>query len=314
MEIFETLDAVSGIRPSAVALGNFDGVHLGHQELIKRTVEKARNEGLAAAVFTFSSHPKNLLPKEKKVKNIIVREDKEKLIASLGVDYLFNVPFTKAIMTMSPQTFAEQLLVDKFNMKAAFCGFNYHFGYKAAGNPEVLRSLGQTLGYQVTEIPPYKIKGEVVSSSLIRTLIASGQVEKCMTYMGRHYTIGGEVVVGNRLGKKLGFPTSNLVIDPSMVTPPNGVYVTYCTYNGVRYPGVTNVGIKPTIGHYNKNVETHIFNFDKELYGKHITVEFLKKTRDEVKFDSVRELSEQIVRDCRDARVFHEKLKERGEI
>lgn len=314
MEIFETLDAVSGIRPSAVALGNFDGVHLGHQELIKRTVEKARSEGLAAAVFTFSSHPKNLLPKEKKVKNIIVREDKEKLIASLGVDYLFNVPFTKAIMTMSPQDFVKKLLVDKFNMKAAFCGFNYHFGYKAAGNPEVLRSLGQTLDYQVTEIPPYKIKGEVVSSSLIRTLIASGQVEKCRTYMGRHYTIGGEVVVGNRLGKKLGFPTSNLVIDPSMVTPPNGVYVTYCTYNGVRYPGVTNVGIKPTIGHYNKNVETHIFNFDKELYGKHITVEFLKKTRDEVKFDSVRELSEQIVRDCRDARVFHEKLKERGEV
>lgn len=314
MEIFETLDAVSGIRPSAVALGNFDGVHLGHQELIKRTVEKARSEGLAAAVFTFSSHPKNLLPKEKKVKNIIVREDKEKLIASLGVDYLFNVPFTKAIMTMSPQDFVKKLLVDKFNMKAAFCGFNYHFGYKAAGNPEFLRSLGQTLDYQVTEIPPYKIKGEVVSSSLIRTLIASGQVEKCRTYMGRHYTIGGEVVVGNRLGKKLGFPTSNLVIDPSMVTPPNGVYVTYCTYNGVRYPGVTNVGIKPTIGHYNKNVETHIFNFDKELYGKHITVEFLKKTRDEVKFDSVRELSEQIVRDCRDARVFHEKLKERGEV
>lgn len=314
MEIFETLDAVSGIRPSAVALGNFDGVHLGHQELIKKTVEKARREGLAAAVFTFSNHPKDLLPKEKKVKNIIVREDKEKLIASLGVDYLFNVPFTKAIMTMSPQDFVKKLLVDKFNMKAAFCGFNYHFGYKAVGNPEVLRSLGQTLGYQVTEIPPYKIKGEVVSSSLIRTLIASGQVEKCRTYMGRHYTIGGEVVVGNRLGKKLGFPTSNLVIDPSMVTPPNGVYVTYCTYNGVRYPGVTNVGIKPTIGHYNKNVETHIFNFDKELYGKHITVEFLKKTRDEVKFDSVRELSEQIVRDCRDARVFHEKLKERGEV
>ncbi len=149
MEIFETLDAVSGIRPSAVALGNFDGVHLGHQELIKRTVEKARSEGLTAAVFTFSSHPKNLLPKEKKVKNIIVREDKEKLIASLGVDYLFNVPFTKAIMTMSPQDFVKKLLVDKFNMKAAFCGFNYHFGYKAAGNPEVLGILRIQLSFRL---------------------------------------------------------------------------------------------------------------------------------------------------------------------
>lgn len=134
-----------------------------------------------------------------------------------------------------------------------------------------------------------------------------------MMYMGRNYAIGGEVVVGNRLGRKLGFPTSNLVIDPAMVTPPNGVYVTYCTYNGVRYPSVTNVGIKPTIGHYHKNVETHIFNFDKELYGKKIIVEFLKKTRDEVKFDSIDELSEQIVRDCREAREFHDKIEEKIE-
>ena len=172
----------------------------------------------------------------------------------------------------------------------------------------MLRQVGEQEGFEVTEMPAYKIKGDIVSSTLIRTLVASGQVEKCMTYMGRNYMIGGEVVVGNRLGKKLGFPTSNLVIDPAMVTPPNGVYVTYCDYNGVRYPSVTNVGVKPTIGHYTKNVETHIFNFDKELYGKQITVEFLKKTRDEVKFDDVRDLSEQIVRDCREAKAFHEKI------
>ncbi|MCI5687778.1 MAG: bifunctional riboflavin kinase/FAD synthetase [Emergencia sp.] len=306
MEIFETLEAIQNIKPTAVALGNFDGVHLGHQELIRQAVKKAGDAGLKSAVFTFSNHPKDLLPKEKKVKNILVKSDKERIIESLGVDYLFNVPFTRRIMTMSPAAFVEELLLDKFNMKAAFCGFNYHFGHKAQGNPEVLRQMGARHGYEVTEIPPYKIKGEIVSSSLIRTLIASGQVEQCKTYMGRHYAIGGEVVVGNRLGKKLGFPTSNLVIDPSMVTPPNGVYVTCCTYNGVRYPSVTNVGHKPTIGHYNKNVETHIFDFDKELYGKQITVEFLQKTRDEVKFDSVEELSAQIVRDCRQASAYHQ--------
>lgn len=306
MEIFETLEAIQNIKPTAVALGNFDGVHLGHQELIRQAVKKAGDAGLKSAVFTFSNHPKDLLPKEKKVKNILVKSDKERIIESLGVDYLFNVPFTRRIMTMSPAAFVEELLLDKFNMKAAFCGFNYHFGHKAQGNPEVLRQMGARHGYEVTEIPPYKIKGEIVSSSLIRTLIASGQVEQCKTYMGRHYAIGGEVVVGNRLGKKLGFPTSNLVIDPSMVTPPNGVYVTCCTYNGIRYPSVTNVGHKPTIGHYNKNVETHIFDFDKELYGKQITVEFLQKTRDEVKFDSVEELSAQIVRDCRQASAYHQ--------
>ncbi|WP_282750248.1 bifunctional riboflavin kinase/FAD synthetase, partial [Emergencia timonensis] len=288
MKIFETLEEIKDIEPSAVALGNFDGVHLGHQELIRQMVKTARERNLKAAVFTFSNHPKDLLPKEKKVKNILSRKEKAQIIESLDVDYLFNIEFTKAIMTMEPVDFIKKLLLDKFSMKAAFCGFNYHFGYKAQGNPDVLRNVGLEEDFDVTEMSAYKIKGNIVSSSMIRTLIASGQVEKCMTYMGRHYSIGGEVVVGNRLGRKLGFPTSNLVIDPSMVTPPNGVYVTYCTYNGVRYPSVTNVGIKPTVGHYNKNVETHIFNFDKELYGKHIEVEFLEKTRDEVKFDSVR--------------------------
>ncbi|MEE0742161.1 MAG: bifunctional riboflavin kinase/FAD synthetase [Emergencia sp.] len=308
MIIFETLEEIQNIPPTAVALGNFDGVHLGHQELIKKAVEKAKQDGLASAVFTFSNHPKDLLPHAKKVKNILLKEEKAQIIAALGVDYLFNIPFTKAVMTMPAEDFIRKLLVEKFNMKAAFCGFNYNFGFKAQGNPEVLRQVGEQEGFEVTEMPAYKIKGDIVSSTLIRTLVASGQVEKCMTYMGRNYMIGGEVVVGNRLGKKLGFPTSNLVIDPAMVTPPNGVYVTYCDYNGVRYPSVTNVGVKPTIGHYTKNVETHIFNFDKELYGKQITVEFLKKTRDEVKFDDVRDLSEQIVRDCREAKAFHEKI------
>lgn len=312
MEIFEDLNDIRDMEPTAVALGNFDGVHLGHQKLISEAVKCAAEKGMKSAVFTFSNHPRDLLPKEKKVKNILYKNEKADIIESLGVDYLFNVPFTRSIMTMEPIYFIDQILINTFNMKAAFCGFNYRFGLAAEGNPDILRNVGVDRGFTVFEMEPYKIKGNVVSSSLIRTLIASGQVEQCRTYMGRNYEIGGEVVVGNRLGRKLGFPTSNLVIDTSMVTPPNGVYVTYCDYNGVRYPSVTNVGNKPTIGHYNKNVETHIFDFDKELYGKKIIVEFLKKTRDEVKFDNVKDLSEQIVRDCREAKIYHEKL-QRGE-
>ena len=149
------------------------------------------------------------------------------------------------------------------------------------------------------------VDGEVVSSTLIRSLIKSGEVDECFKYLGRNYDIGGDVVVGNRLGKSLGFPTSNIMIDENMVTPPNGVYVTYCIYNGVRYPSVTNVGVKPTVGTFKKNVETHIFNFNKELYGKHIKVEFLKMIRDEVKFASTDELSEQIARDCLEAKSYH---------
>lgn len=308
MIIFEDLNEIKGIEETAVALGNFDGVHLGHQKLIKEAVACAKEKGLKSAVFTFSNHPRDLLPKAKKVKSILYKNEKADIIESLGVDYLFDVPFTRAVMTMDPVFFIDHILVNRLHMKAAFCGFNYRFGLAAAGNPEVLRNVGTDRGFSVFEMEPYKIKGNVVSSSLIRTLIASGQVEQCKTYMGRNYEIGGEVVVGNKLGRKLGFPTSNLVIDTNMVTPPNGVYVTFCDYNGIKYPSVTNVGNKPTIGHYNKNVETHIFDFDKELYGKKIIVEFLKKTRDEVKFDSVKDLSEQIVRDCREAKIYHENL------
>ena len=130
-------------------------------------------------------------------------------------------------------------------------------------------------------------------------------MEECEKYLGRKYSIGGEVVVGNRLGRKIGFPTSNIMIDENMVTPPNGVYITYCIYNREKYPSVTNVGVKPTIGSFKKNMETHIFNFDRELYGKMIKVEFLKMTRDEVKFDSVEELSQQIVKDCQMAKAYH---------
>ena len=149
------------------------------------------------------------------------------------------------------------------------------------------------------------LDGDVVSSTLIRNMIMAGEMEECARYLGRNYDIGGEVVVGNRLGRSIGFPTSNIMIDESMVTPPNGVYITYCTYNGVKYPSVTNVGIKPTVGTFKKNMETHIFNFDKELYGKMIKIEFIKKTRDEVKFAGIDELSAQIAKDCLEAKTYH---------
>lgn len=306
MRIFNNVEDIFDIEPCAIALGNFDGVHLGHQELIKNTVNKAKADGLKSAVFTFRNHPKNTIIKDKHVKNIMYEAEKIDIIREMGIDYLFNLEFNEDIMTMSPESFIEDLLVDKFKIKAAFCGFNYHFGHKASGDTRLLEEMGNKLGYVVEIIQPYRVDGNIVSSSLIRTLIASGQVDRCKKYMGRHYEIGGEVVVGNRLGKSLGFPTSNLNIDDSMVTPPNGVYITYCNYNGVRYPSITNVGTKPTIGEYDKNVETHIFGFNKELYGKNIIVEFLMKTRDEVRFDDFNELSEQIVRDCQEALKFHE--------
>jgi riboflavin kinase/FMN adenylyltransferase len=305
MKVFNSLDEITGTESCALALGNFDGVHKGHQALIAKAVRAAKKQGMKSGVFTFSNHPKGLMPGCKEFKNIIYSEEKEALIAQLGVDYLFNIEFDEAIMTMSPADFIEKLLMDKFKAREVFCGFNYRFGFKAAGNVPFLRTEGKKLGFKVNVMEPVSVDGEVVSSTLIRSLIKSGDVDECHKYLGRNYDIGGEVVVGNRLGKSLGFPTSNIMIDENMVTPPNGVYITYCIYNGKKYPSVTNVGVKPTVGIYKKNVETHIFNFNKELYGKYIKVEFLKMTRDEVKFNDIEQLSAQIARDCEEAKAYH---------
>lgn len=305
MKIFYTLDEISNIEPTALALGNFDGIHKGHQELISKAVRAAKRHGIKSAVFTFSNHPRNSIAGQKPVKNILSREEKAALIENMGVDYLFDIEFTEDIQTMSAEAFIKDLLLGKFNAAETFCGFNYRFGYKAAGNVKMLKAYAKELGFTANEMHPVTVDGEVVSSTLIRGLIKSGEVDECYKYLGRNYDIGGEVVVGNRLGKSIGFPTSNIQIDESMVTPPNGVYITYCIYNGTKYPSITNVGVKPTIGEYKKNMETHIFNFDKELYGKHIKVEFIKMTRDEVKFGSVEELSQQIAKDCQQAKEYH---------
>ena len=305
MQIFDSLNEIKSIEETSIALGNFDGVHLGHQKLIKETIEIARQRGLKSAVFTFSNHPRDLLPNLPKVKNILYKHEKEELMEALGGDYLINIPFTKEIMEMPPQEYVKKIIVNKLRAKSVVCGFNHNFGFKACGNVDMLYELSLELDFNLKVIDAFVINGQVVSSSLIRNLIATGNVDECEMYMGRPYAISGEVVIGNRLGRKLGFPTSNLIIDNSMVTPPNGVYVTFCVYNGKRYPSVTNVGVKPTIGHYGKNVETHIFDFDKILYGKNITVEFLKMLRNEIKFDSVEELSEQIISDCCEAKEFH---------
>ena len=268
MKIFESLEEIKDMEKTVVAMGNFDGVHKGHQELIMRMVKTAEAAGISSAVFTFSTHPRNITGNGPKVRNILYNEEKAEIIAGLGVDIMFNIPFSDRIEHMSPVDFVDRLLIQKFHMQEAYCGFNYRFGYKAQGDAETLMHEGMKKGFGIHVLEPYEIDGHLVSSSFIRKLIEEGAVDQCMKYLGRYYSIGGEVVVGNKFGRKLGFPTSNLLIDESMVTPPNGVYITCCWYDGRRYPSVTNVGRKPTVGDYDKNVETHIFNFDRELYGK----------------------------------------------
>ena len=305
MKIFNSLEEINNIEPTVVALGNFDGIHKGHQEIINRSVKEAAAAGLKSGVFTFSNHTSTVLKNVPPVKNILYADEKIRLLESLGVDYMFNIPFTEEILNMSPVEFIDRILVEKFNIKEAYCGFNYSFGYKAQGNPEVLMKEGLARGFGIHVQEAYEIDGIVVSSTYIRQLIEEGRMEECTKFMGRMYSIGGEIVKGNMLGRTIGFPTCNTVVDSTMVTPPNGVYITMCTIDGVRRPSITNVGVKPTVGTYEKNIETHIFNFDEDVYGKEIRVDFIKHTRDEKKFDGIDALKEQIAADCIQAKAYH---------
>ncbi len=305
MIVFERLEDIVDIEPTVVALGNFDGIHKGHQEIIGRTVKEAEAAGLKSAVFTFSNHTSSILKNVPKVKNILYPEDKLRILEEMGVDYVFNIPFTEEILRMSPEEFIEEILVNRFNIREAYCGFNYSFGYKASGTPEVLMHEGLKHGFGIHVQEPYVIDGVVVSSTYIRQLIEEGRMEEAAKFMGRMYSVSGEIIVGNKLGRTIGFPTCNILVDDTMITPPNGVYITTCTIDGVTRSSVTNVGVKPTIGTYEKNIETHIFDFNEDVYGKQIRVDFIKHTRGEQKFDGLDALKKQIESDSIEARVWH---------
>ena len=292
MVIFRNLAEIQDIEKTAVALGNFDGIHKGHQVLIKKAVKTAEEKGIKSAVFTFSNHPRNVIAGNSVVRNIIYEDEKIEILEEMGVDYLFFISFEE-IMKLSPQDFVDKVLIERFRIDTAVCGFNFTYGYKAAGTADMLRGMAAGR-FDVAVVDPVKVNGQVVSSTLIREKIMNGDVEAVPELLGRNFTIRGTVIHGNEIGRTIGFPTCNIVIDESMAALPNGVYMTYCYVEGVKYCSITNVGNKPTIGEYGKNIETNIFNFNENIYDKKITVEFLKKIRDEQKFDDLEALKKQI--------------------
>ncbi len=305
MRIYRKQSELNGLKPAAIALGNFDGVHKGHQRLIGACIESARSSGLAAAVFTFSNHPSNVIAGKTVIKNIITFEEKANILEKMGIECLYSFEFDQAIRMSSPDTFCRHLLFDTLKMKEAFCGFNYHFGYKAQGDPEILKQIGLELGYGVSVLSPVEIDGEVVSSTLIRKAVDAGDLERYRSFTGRRYAMYGHVIEGRRFGRTLGFPTINLALDPSMVLPPNGVYLTRTVVEGNIHESITNVGQKPTVGLFAKNAETHIFDFDRDIYGLDVRVEFIEMLREEESFPSVEALTDQIEKDCVLARKLH---------
>lgn len=294
-KIFQTFS-----KPS-VALGNFDGVHLGHQEILRRTVETAHGKGREAVVYTFDPHPRLVLNQASEIPQITTSEEKAAILQSLGIDVLVLAEFTKEFARQSPESFVENTLVEELAIKNLFVGENYRFGSGRSGTPLQLKRMGQEMGFSVHIVPSVKVQGEVVSSTLIRKLLLAGKIVEANEMLGRPFSIQGNVIHGHSRGKGLGYPTANIKPDRKL-RPPDGVYAVFCKFQGQIYPSVMNIGRNPTFHDRKTSFEAHLLDFSEELYGSTIKLFFIQRLRAERTFASVDELKLQIARDVEKAR------------
>lgn len=300
MRIYHSLDSLH-LDPSAVALGTFDGVHIAHQAVIKNMVKHARAHQLLSVVYTFSNHPKELR-EENPPKRLMTPEQKEKLLASLGVDVLVMVPFDESQLNIPAEDFVEEILLKKINTKHITVGYDFKFGKKAKGCVNLLSKYQDYFTLDVVE--PIKNDDLTISSTNIRKFLLAGDVEMANELLGRYYDIHGLVIHGKHMGRKLGYPTINLQTTYEMSVLKPGVYITKTRVNGIEHPSVTNVGFNPTFNQENFNVETYILDFEGDLYGQHVEVLFIKFISPEMKFDSLEDLIKKIDGDVQMARDY----------
>jgi riboflavin kinase/FMN adenylyltransferase len=276
-------------KNTAITLGKFDGLHLGHMELINRVIA-FKQRGLTAVMFSFLMHPGNLFS-DKEFELIYTEEEKVAKLNHSGIDVLISYPFTEKTRSMEPEAFIKDILVGQLDVKVIVVGKDFRFGYKAKGDVALLKQYEEVYGYQVIAIEKRTWKSDVISSSAIRKAIKQGDIEAANAMLGTPYTLRGEVMHGRRIGRTIGMPTTNLMPPSSKLLPPCGVYVSKTLIDGNYHDGVTNIGYKPTVGE-EKNIgaETYIFDFEGDLYGEMIEVELLYYMRPELKFDSLEEL------------------------
>lgn len=283
-------------EPTVLSLGKFDGLHRGH-ELLMDYVFKKKKEGLKAVIFTFDIPPrKNVEHVATKV--LTTNEEKSRLFAGIGIDYLIECPFTREVMNMEPELFIETI-VNQLNVKCMVVGKDFHFGHNRRGDYQMLLQYAAKYGYDVEVVDKMQEDGRDISSTFVREQIVAGNIEKANELLGYRYFVEGTILHGRKMGKAvLGIPTINLIPPEEKLLPPFGVYISITEWNGKCYPGITNVGCKPTVeGENPVGVETHIFDFDEDIYGKEVKVSFLSKVREEKKFASLEALKEQMAHD-----------------
>ncbi|MBW9144069.1 bifunctional riboflavin kinase/FAD synthetase [Clostridium sp. CM028] len=283
-------------EPTYIALGSFDGIHLGHMSLVNRTVVLAKENNAKSMICTFKNHPLSVINKEICPKLIMDNDTKINLLKNTGIDIVNLVNFNKDFMKITPEEFIKNM-VKFYNAKGIVVGFNYRFGYKNLGDVEMLKTYSSILGYKLYVCEAVSINHEIVSSSKIRHLIAEGNITKADELLGRPHTISGKVIKGKQFGRTIGFPTVNLNYNKEYIIPKGGVYYTLAEYDNNFYRAITNIGYNPTVEGGKLSVETHILNFDKKIYNEIVKIYFINRIRDEVKFNSIDELKKQLLKD-----------------
>lgn len=307
MQVIRTLEQYQKQKPVVLTIGSFDGLHLGHQQIIKRLKERAADLDAHAAVMTFTPHPRIVLNKDKdKLRLLSTDAEKEALCAHFGLDLLFFMPFDAAFSQQSAAGFLNELLLDNIGVCHLVIGYDHRFGKGREGDIHFLRNQAAESGaFSVEEISQQAIDALAVSSTKIRISLEAGDVALANKFLGYPYSLHGRVVQGDQIGRKLGYPTANLAVgDPYKQLPGEGVYATYALVDGKQYPAMTYIGNRPTIAGETHNIETNLLDYEADLYGREMGLQFLQHIRHDTRFESLEALTTQIALDERKVRLY----------
>lgn len=300
--IEEYIENINISEKLVIALGNFDGVHRGHRKLIEQAVRISKEENIKCAVFTFDIHPLKILKPEVHVKTITSNSTKAKIIENLGIDYLFFIKFNETLANMDEKEFIK-LLKSSFNCEVIVCGYNYTYGKFGNGNVNTLINHRKELHYKLSIVDKVSFKGQDISSSIIRHKIENGDIREANELLGYNYFLLGKVIKCKQLGRVLGFPTANIEVLDNICLK-NGVYISLTNVDGRIYPSISSIGKNPTVGDKKRMFETHIFDFNKDIYDKEISVEIVEFIRPETKFNSIEELKNRVFMDIEIAKQY----------
>lgn len=301
MKIYRQLDEIVELKNPVVTIGTFDGVHIGHRKILESLIKSAQEINGLSMVMTFDPHPRHVLQPNRKVTLLTLLEEKIELLKNVGIDAIFIQHFDLNFSSLTSNEFVENILVKGLGVKKLVIGYDHHFGKNRNGSLADLQMLGKINGFEVEEIPAQDVDHVVVSSTKIRNAIEEGAVEKANEFLGYAYAITSKVIEGRKLGRTIGFPTANLALPTEMkLIPLSGVYAVKVTAEHNTYKGMLNIGFKPTIAENQVlSAEVHILDFNQQIYGKTIKIEFIRRIRSEMKFENFDKLAEQLQEDKR---------------